>query len=134
MRQAAKSTAPYTEKWGYSRAVRIGNRIEVAGTSATRDDGSVHAPGDPYEQTLYIIRVMQAAVERLGGSISDTVRTRAYLVNVDDWQEVGRAHREVFGEIAPASTCIAGIELLKPDLLVELELTAVVGESAAGDA
>lgn len=131
-RSSVTSTAPYTLAWGYSRAVRIGRHIEVSGTSATFDDGSVHAPGDPYEQTRFIFRIIEEALTELGASLGDVVRTRAFLTRGNDWQEVGRAHLDVLGEIAPTSTCIAGVELLNDDLVVEIEVAAIVaGEEIA---
>lgn len=125
----AESHAPYTGAWGYSRAVRIGDRVEVSGTSATNPDGSVHAPGDAYEQTRFVLEIVAAALGEVGASMADVVRTRAYLKRIEDWREVGRAHLGAFGDVQPASTCVAGIELMHPDLLVELEAVAVVGSA-----
>lgn len=123
----AVSKAPYTASWGYSRAIRVGDRVEVSGTSATNADGSAHAPGDPYEQTRFVLEIIRGALADVGASMEDVVRTRAYLKRIEDWREVGRAHLEAFGEIQPASTCVAGIDLMTPELLVELEAVAVVG-------
>ena len=125
--QRVASLAPYTARWGYSRAIRHGDRILVSGTSATRPDGSVHAPGDPYEQTRYVLELIQTALQDLGSSLPDVVRTRVYLTTPDIWPEVGRAHLEYFGATLPASTCIAGVELMQPDLLVEIEAEAFTG-------
>lgn len=130
----AVSKAPYTSSWGYSRAIRVGDRVEVSGTSATNPDGAVHAPGDPYEQARFVLEIIRAALEDVGASMDDVVRTRAYLTRIDDWREVGRAHLEAFGSIQPASTCVAGIELMAPELLVELEAVAVVGAGRPADA
>lgn len=122
--------APWVDKWGYSRAVRQGPLIEVGGTTAGTADGTIVGVGDAYEQTRHALSVVVAAVEELGGTVQDIVRTRVFLKNVDDWQEAGRAHLEVFGETLPTSSCVGGAELLHPDLLVEIEATAFLG---AGD-
>ncbi|MGN6189928.1 MAG: Rid family hydrolase [Conexibacter sp.] len=126
-RTSWEARGPWTDTWGYARAVRVGDRIEVAGTSAIRANGEVAAVGDPYGQTVFVFEVIERALVGLGASLEDVVRTRAFLKRIEDWQEVGRRHAELFGEIAPASSCIGGIELLHPDLLVEIEATAVVG-------
>jgi enamine deaminase RidA (YjgF/YER057c/UK114 family) len=112
--------------WGYSRAVRVGSRIEVSGTSAMTPEGTVFAAGDAYGQTRYILGVIGEALEQLGGSLADVVRTRVFLVDVEDWREVGRAHAEVFGAIKPASSCVGGVTLLAPELLVEIEAAALL--------
>lgn len=124
---------PWTDRWGYSRAVRIGSRIEVSGTSAIRESGEVAAVGDPYLQTRFVIEVISKALDQLGSGLADVTRTRVFLKRLEDWEEVGRAHHEVFGATKPASSCIGGIELLNPDLLVEIEAVAVVREAADGN-
>jgi enamine deaminase RidA (YjgF/YER057c/UK114 family) len=118
---------PWVSSYGYSRAVRIGERIEVSGTTAMGPDGNPVAPGDAYEQTRYTLGIIGSALEELGASFADVVRTRCFLRNVDDWREVGRAHMEVFGETLPASSAVGGCDLLLPELLVEIEASAVVG-------
>ena len=123
--------SPYRDSWGYSRAVRIGSRIEVSGTSATQPDGSVASPGDAYGQTRYVLDVIGAALRELGADLDDVVRTRVFVTSADLWPEVGRAHHEVFGASAPASTCVAGIALMRPELLVEVEAVAIVAGEAA---
>ena len=125
-----RTTVPSDRAWskvGYSRAIRVGNVIEVAGTTASGPDGAIIAPGDMYEQTKYVIGVIGDAVEQLGGSVQDIVRTRAFLTDISRWEEAGRAHGEVFGEILPASAFVGVNELLHPDLLIEVEATAIVG-------
>lgn len=122
--QRVMSRAPYTKHWGYSRAVKIGDRIVVSGTSATQPDGSVHAPGDPYAQTKYVLELVAAALADAGASLDDVIQTRVYIASPDLWREVGRAHLEYFGQSLPASTCIAGVELMQPGLLVEIEAEA----------
>lgn len=118
--------APWVADWAYSRATRIGPLIEVGGTTAGKPDGTVEGPGDLYTQTAYALSVALAAVEELGGSKSDVLRTRVFLRNVEDWREAGRAHAELFGEQLPTSTCVGALEFLNPDLLVEIEVTAYV--------
>ena len=117
--------------WGYSRAVRNGSLIEVSGTSSMTPEGSVFGVGDAYAQTRYVLEVIRDALAQLGGSLEDVVRTRVFVVDIDHWPEVGRAHAEFFGEIKPASSCLGGITLMSPDLLVEIEATALV--STEGD-
>lgn len=126
MRPIARSEAPFTDAWGYSRAIRIGDRIEVAGTSAIHPDGSVHSPGDPYEQTRYILGIIERALAEVGSCFEHVIRTRAFLTRIDDFREVGRAHRETFGATLPVSTCVGGAVLLDPQLLVEIEASAVI--------
>ena len=124
IRQAVASKAPYTRHWGYSRAMRIGSRVLVSGTSATLPGGGVHAPGDAYEQSRYILEIIVLALKEVGAEARDVVRTSVFITTTDIWREVGRAHLEYFGETLPVSTCIAGIQLMQPDLLVEIEAEA----------
>lgn len=111
---------------GYSRAVRAGDLIEVAGTAAADAEGGVIGVGDMYAQTVYCLEAVRRAIVDLGGSIDRVVRTRVYLTDVSRWEEAGRAHGEMFGDIRPASAFIGVSALLHPDLLVEVEATAVV--------
>jgi|SRR5579862_426327 len=120
---------PWVDSYGYSRAVRSGTRIEVSGTTAIDPAGKPVAPGDAYEQTRYALGIIGAALEELGASFADVVRTRVFLRNIDDWREVGRAHKEVFGDTPPASSCVGGCDLLLPELLVEIEASAVLRSS-----
>lgn len=117
----------WAETVGYSRAVRVGDLIEVAGTAASGPDGEVVAPGDMYGQARYCLEAIAEAIEALGGRIDHVVRTRVYLTDVTRWEEAGRAHGEIFGAIRPASAFLGVSELLDPGLLVEIEATAVVG-------
>jgi enamine deaminase RidA (YjgF/YER057c/UK114 family) len=114
------------ETVGYSRAVRVGNLIEVAGTAAAGPDGEIVAPGDMYGQARYCLQAIREAIEALGGRVEHVVRTRVYLTDVTRWEEAGRAHGEVFGEIQPASAFLGVSELIVPGLLIEIEATAVV--------
>jgi enamine deaminase RidA (YjgF/YER057c/UK114 family) len=111
---------------GYSRAVRVGNVIEVAGTTASGPGGAIIAAGDMYGQAKYCIEVISKAIEKLGGRVEDVVRTRVFITDISLWEEAGRAHGEVFGEILPASAFVGVNELLHPDLMIEIEATAIV--------
>src|SRR5579885_1917591 len=117
---------PLEAQIGFSRAVRIGDVIEVSGTAPTTPDGSTIAPGDAYAQAKACLEIIGQALAELGGSIGDVVRTRIFLTNADDWQAAGRAHDEVFAEVRPAATMLEVSRLLSPDWLVEIEATAVV--------
>ncbi len=122
---------PWAPIIAYSRAVRRGNVIEVGGTSATSPDGEVLYPGDAYGQTKHVLDVMLSAIEELGGTAADVLRTRAFLTKVDDWEAVGRAHGEVFSEVYPASTLVEVSRLLLPGLVVEMEATAICRSESA---
>ena len=125
MRQRVSSGTHWEDRVGYSRAVRAGNEVHVSGTTATDDDGNVVAPGDPYEQTKHAIGLVTEALEAASASRSDVVRTRLFVVDVDDWEAVGRAHEEAFGEIRPATTMVEVSRLIDDDLVVEVEAVAI---------
>jgi enamine deaminase RidA (YjgF/YER057c/UK114 family) len=121
------SGSPWEDKVGYSRAVRIGNIIEVAGTTAV--DGSTLIGGDSvYEQTKFIIQKIEKALQQAGASLQDVVRTRIYLTDISQWEEAGRAHGEFFSTIKPASAMVEVSALISQQLLVEIEATAIVTE------
>lgn len=124
--QRVDARRPWAPAIGYSRAVRVGNLIEVAGTSATSAEGEVIHPGNAYLQAQHVLQVMMKAIDELGGTAADVVRTRAYLTHIDDWEKVGQAHGEIFAGLGPASTFVEVSQLLLPGLLVELEATAWV--------
>jgi enamine deaminase RidA (YjgF/YER057c/UK114 family) len=126
-RQNVSSGAVWEDIVGYSRAVRIGNVIEVAGTTAVEND-QVVARGDAYEQTRFILRKIELALEEAGARIQDVVRTRMYVIDISQWEAIGRAHGEVFRTVKPASTMIEVKALIDPELLVEIEVTAIVSE------
>ena len=120
-------------KWediiGYSRAVRIGNVIEVAGTTALDEDGNLVGPDDPYEQTRYIIAKIEKALISAGAALTDVVRTRIFTTDISRWEEIGRAHGEFFKGIKPASTMVEVKALINPEMLVEIEATAIIEEN-----
>ena len=115
-------------KWepvvGYSRAVRVGNHIYVSGTTATNDEGEIVGKGNVYEQARQVLRNIEAGLKNLDASLSDVVRTRIYLTNIEDWKEVGKAHGQVFSEIRPATTIVEVSRLIDPEILVEIEAVA----------
>jgi enamine deaminase RidA (YjgF/YER057c/UK114 family) len=114
---------------GYSRAVRVGPWIAVAGTTATDEHGDVVAPGDAYRQAVHIFRKIETALEKAGAGLEHVIRTRMFVTNIEDWKEVGRAHAEFFGDIRPAATLIQVGRLLDPKMLVEIEVDAIAADS-----
>ncbi|AXG07664.1 RidA family protein [Haloplanus rubicundus] len=109
---------------GYSRAIRAGNEIHVSGTTATDDDGQVVAPGDPHAQTVRAIENVETALSALDAALSDVVRTRLFVTDIDDWEAIGRAHGDAFADVRPATTMVQVERLIDPEMLVEVEAVA----------
>jgi len=114
---------PWASVVGYSRAVKMGNLIEVSGTTATTREGIVICPKDPYGQMKYILAEVEKAVEELGATFANTIRTRIFFTNIEDWPEVAKAHGEYFASVMPACSFVGGAQLMLPDLRVEFEAT-----------
>lgn len=127
-RRLISSGAPWESEVGYSRAVRVGPHIAVAGTTAMVD-GQVVAPGNAYHQTIAVLEIIKQAIEDAGGLLSDVIRTRIYVTDITQWEAIGRAHGMYFGIIRPAATMVQVSRLIDPDLVVEIEADAIVASS-----
>lgn len=125
MRQNISSGSPWEDIVGYSRAVRTGNIVEVAGTTAMDGDILI-GEGNLYEQTRFIFKKIEKALQQAGASLTDVVRTRMYVVDISRWEEAGRAHGEVFKQIKPVATMVEVSNLIDKNLLIEIEVTAIL--------
>lgn len=127
-RQNVKGTSPYEPVVGYSRAVRVGTQVFVAGTTAVGEDGKIVGKGDPYAQALQCFRNIEKALHEVGANFRDVVRTRMYVTDIARWEAVGRAHGQIFRDIRPVATMVEVSRLIDPDMLVEIEVEAVASE------
>jgi enamine deaminase RidA (YjgF/YER057c/UK114 family) len=128
-RQSVTSGTPWEKSVAYSRAVRVGNQIFVSGTTASDAHGNTVAVGNAYEQAKYALRKIEDALLEAGARLTDVVRTRMFVTDICQWQEIGRAHGEVFAGINPAATMVEVRRLINPDHLVEIEVDAIVANA-----
>jgi len=127
-RQRVRTGAPWESIVGYCRAVRVGPHISVSGTAPVGDDGAVVGVGDAYTQAKRCIEIIEKALEEVGAGLADVVRTRMYVTDISQWEAIGRAHGEAFGDILPATAMVEVSQLIDPAMLVEIEADAIIAD------